>query len=185
LLNWAYADIGHGLIARGQAQEGLALLMRALAHFRAMENAQSLPMLLTWLAEAHAMLGQPAEAESYLAEAAKLIGATDERFYEAEWHRVSGDLLKAVGDEAEAEQHYRQAIAVAERQGAKLFQLRASTSLARLWHDQKKPAEAYDLLAPVYDWFTEGFDAQDLKDARTLLNDLEPAAAPEGQRAPS
>ena len=68
-----------------------------------------------------------------------------------------------------AERHYRQAIAVAERQSAKLFQLRASTSLARLWRDQGKRAEARDLLGPIYNWFTEGFDAPDLKDAKALL----------------
>jgi predicted ATPase len=83
-----------------------------------------------------------------------------------------GDLLSSVGDRAGAEQHYRQAIAVAERQGAKLLQLRASTSLARLWRDQGKRAEARDLLGPIYDWFTEGFDAPDLKDAKALLDEL-------------
>ena len=87
-------------------------------------------------------------------------------------HRVPGDLLSSVGDQAGAEQHYRQAIAVAERQGAKLLQLRASTSLARLWRDQGKRAEARDLLGPIYDWFTEGFDAADLKDAKALLDEL-------------
>jgi predicted ATPase len=80
--------------------------------------------------------------------------------------------MAAAGDRSAAEQHYRQAILVAERQSAKLFQLRASISLARLWRDQGKRAEAYDLLAPVYDWFTEGFDAPDLKDAKTLLDEL-------------
>jgi predicted ATPase len=85
---------------------------------------------------------------------------------------VPGDLLNADGDQSGAEQHYRQAIAVAERQSAKLFQLRASTSLARLWRDQGKHTEARDLLGPIYNWFTEGFDAPDLKDARMLLDEL-------------
>ena len=80
--------------------------------------------------------------------------------------------MRSPWDWSEAEQQYRQAIAVAERQSAKLFQLRASTSLARLWRDQGKRAEAYDLLAPVYDWFTEGFDTPVLKEAKALLNDL-------------
>ena len=92
-----------------------------------------------------------------------------------EWlHRVPGNLLQAIGDQSRAEQHYRQAIAVAERQSAKLFQLRASTSLARLWRDQGKRAEAGDLLSPIYNWFTEGFDAPDLKDAKALLEQLTP-----------
>ena len=85
---------------------------------------------------------------------------------------MPGDLLNAAGDQSGAERHYRQAIAVAERQSAKLFQLRASTSLARLWRDQGKRAEARDLLGPIYNWFTEGFDAPDLKDAKALLDEL-------------
>ena len=87
-------------------------------------------------------------------------------------YRVPGDLLNATGDRSAAERHYRQAIAVAERQSAKLFELRASTSLARLWRDQGKRAEAYDLLAPIYGWFTEGFDTPVLKEAKTLLDEL-------------
>ena len=107
-------------------------------------------------------LGSPTEARNYLAEAAQLVETTDERIFEAELlHRVPGDLLNAAGDRSGAERHYRQAIAVAERQSAKLFQLRASTSLARLWRDQGKRTEAHDLLAPIYGWFTEGFDAPD------------------------
>ena len=130
-------------------------------------------MLFTWLAEAHAMLGQPAEERNCLAEAAQIVETTEERVDEAELlHRVRGDLLNAAGDRSGAEQHYRQAIAVAERQSAKLFQLRASTSLARLWRDQGKRAEARDLLGPIYNWFTEGFDAPDLKDAKALLDEL-------------
>jgi class 3 adenylate cyclase len=87
-------------------------------------------------------------------------------------HRVPGDLLKAEGDRAGAERHYRQAIAMAERQGAKLLQLKASVSLARLWRDQGKRADARDLLAPIYGWFTQGFDAPDLNGAKALLNEL-------------
>ncbi len=87
-------------------------------------------------------------------------------------NRVPGDLLNATGDKSGAERHYRQAIAVAERQSAKLFQLRASTRLARLWRDQGKRTEARDLLAPIYGWFTEGLDAPVLKEAKALLDEL-------------
>ena len=161
------------MIALGQAQEGLALLTQGLAELRATGAVVGTPMLFTWLAEAHAMLGQPAEARNCLAEAARIVETTDERVFEAELlHRVPGDLLNAAGDRSGAERHYRQAIAVAERQSAKLFQLRASTSLARLWRDQGKRAEARDLLGPIYNWFTEGFDAPDLKDAKALLDEL-------------
>ena len=85
---------------------------------------------------------------------------------------MPGDLLNAAGDPLGAERHYHRAIAVAERQGAKLFQLKATISMARLWRDQGKQAEARDLLGPIYDWFTEGFDAPDLKDAKALLDEL-------------
>ena len=174
-LGWALAFRGRSLIALGQAQEGLALLTQGLAELRATGAVVSTPMLFTWLAEAHAMLGQPAEALNCLAEAARIVETTEERVSEAELlHRVPGDLLNAAGDRSGAERHYRQAIAVAERQSAKLFQLRASTSLARLWRDQGKRAEARDLLGPIYNWFTEGFDAPDLKDAKALLEQLTP-----------
>jgi predicted ATPase len=81
-------------------------------------------------------------------------------------------LLNATGDRAGAEQSYRLALDVAKRQSAKLFELRASTSLARLWRDQGKRAEARDLLAPIYGWFTEGFDTPVLQDAKALLDEL-------------
>jgi tetratricopeptide (TPR) repeat protein len=131
------------------------------------------PMPLTWLAEAYALLGQVAEQRTCLARAAQIVETADERLSESELrYRVPGDLLKAAGDQSGAEQHYRQAISIAQRQSAKLFQLRASTSLAKLWRDQGKHAEARDLLSPIYNWFTEGFDAPDLKDAKALLDEL-------------
>ena len=165
---------GRSLIAVGQAQEGLALLTQGLAELQSTGSRYKYGERFTWFAEAHALLGQPAEALNCLAEAARIVEATDERLYEAELlHRVPGDLLNAAGDQPGAERYYRQAIAVAERQSAKLFQLRASTSLARLWRDQGNRAEARELLGPIYDWFTEGFDAPDLRDAKALLDELE------------
>jgi predicted ATPase len=150
-----------------------ALLTQALTQLRAIGAIVGMPRLLAWLANVSAMLGRPSEAWNYLAEAAQLVEATDERIFEAEvMHRMPGDLLNAAGDQPAAEQHYRQAIIIAERQSARLFQLRASTSLARLWRDQGKHAEARDLLGPIYNWFTEGFDAADLKDAKVLLDEL-------------
>ena len=85
---------------------------------------------------------------------------------------MRGELLNAIGDVAGAEASYQQAIAVAKRQSAKMFELRAATSIARLWRDQGKREEARDLLAPVYGWFTEGFDTRDLKEAKALLDEL-------------
>ena len=107
-----------------------------------------------------------------LAEAAQIIDMTDERCEQAELHRVRGDLLNAIGDRVAAEQNYHQALSVARPQSAKVFELRAATSLARFWHDEGKRAEARDLLAPVYGWFTEGFDTPDLIEAKALLEEL-------------
>jgi len=107
-----------------------------------------------------------------LDEAARIIEATEERINEAELHRLRGDLLNSTGDLPAAEQSYDRAIAVARSQSAKLLQLRASVSLARLWRDQGRRTEAHDLLAPIYGWFTEGFDAPDLKEAKALLDAL-------------
>jgi predicted ATPase len=124
------------------------------------------------LAEAYAKLGQPIEGLNYLAEAAQIIETTEERVGEAELHRLRGDLLNAMGDRAATERDYHQALEFAKRQSAKLWELRAATSLARLWRDQGKRTEARDLLAPVYRWFTEGFDAPVLKQAKALLDEL-------------
>ncbi len=118
------------------------------------------------------MLGQPGEGLNCLAEAAQITETTEERADEAELHWVRGDLLNATGDRSAAERSYRQALAVAERQSAKLLQLRSATSLARLWRGQGRRADARDLLAPVYGWFTEGFGTLDLIEAKALLEGL-------------
>jgi predicted ATPase len=171
-LSWARAYHGRSLIALGQAEEGLALVTQGLAEHRAAGAFVNTPVHLSFRAEAYAMLGQHAEGLSCLDEAAQFVETTEERTHEAELHRMRGDLLVAAGDHAAAERYYRQAIAVAEPQSARLFQLRASTSLGRLWCDQGKRTEARDLLGPIYNWFTEGFDAPDLKDAKALLDEL-------------
>ena len=115
------------------------------------------------------MLGQPLEGLDYLAEAAEIIETKEERAFEAELHWSRGNLL---GDPSAAEEWYHQALAVAKRQSAKLWELLAAMNLARLWRDQGKPAEARDLLAPVYCWFTEGFNTPVLQEAKTLLDEL-------------
>jgi tetratricopeptide (TPR) repeat protein len=172
-LGWALAFRGRALAELGQPQEAFALLTQGLEQLRAIGVVSVLPRLLAWLANVSARLGQPAEAWRYLAEAAQMVEASDERVFEAEaLYRIPGDLLAAAGDQSGAERHYRQAIRVAERQSAKLFHLQASTSLARLWRDQGRRPEARDLLAPIYNWFTEGFDAPVLKEARALLDEL-------------
>jgi tetratricopeptide (TPR) repeat protein len=161
------------LVDQGQAEDGIAYLLRGLTELRSAGAVLGISNLHTPLARAYAMLGRSEEKRNCLVEAARLIETTDERFLEAEiLHRVPGDLLAASGDRLGAEQHYRQAIAISQRQNAKLLQLRAAGSLARLWHDQGKRAEAREVLAPIYAWFTEGFDAPVLKEAKALLDEL-------------
>jgi tetratricopeptide (TPR) repeat protein len=125
----------------------------------------------TGAAQEQAKLGRPLDGLKSLDEAVQIIGTTNERRDEAELHRMRGDLLTAMGDQA-AEQCYHQALTISERQRARAFELRAATSLARLWRDQGKCAEACDLLVPIYGWFTEGFDTPVLKEAKLLLDQL-------------
>ncbi|WP_247517018.1 adenylate/guanylate cyclase domain-containing protein [Bradyrhizobium sp. 190] len=169
---WATAFHGASLTALGQAHEGLTLLTQGLEALRATGTVLNTSIVLMWLAEAYAMIAQPSDGLNCLAEAARMIETTEERTSEAELHRLRGDLLNATGDPAATERNYHQALAVARSQSAKLFELRASTSLARLWRDQGKQDEARKLLAPVYGWFTEGFDTLDLKQAKALLDEL-------------
>jgi predicted ATPase len=114
------------------------------------------------------------EARGVLDEALELIRQTGHRMDEAEVHRVLGELLqrRPTPDAYAAEDSFLKALEVARSQEAKGFELRGAMSLARLWQKQDKRRDAYDLLAPVYDWFTEGFDTKDLEDAKTLLEEL-------------
>src|SRR5690348_2347731 len=117
------------------------------------------------------MAGRLEDGLNSLAEAASLLEMTQERWAEAEMHRVRGTLLSRC-ELAAVEDSYRQALTVARRQSAKFWELRAALDLARLWRDQGKRAEACDLLAPVYNWFTEGHDTPVLKEAKALLEQL-------------
>jgi tetratricopeptide (TPR) repeat protein len=171
-LGWATVARGRWLTAIGKAQDGLTLLTQGLAAVGATGNVVGTPDALIGIAEAYTSLGQPVEGLNCLSEAGRIIDITDERLGEAELHRVRGDLLKATGDRGAAERSYRQALAAAERQGAKLFELRVATSLGRHWRDEGKRIQARDLLAPVYGWFTEGFDTPILEEAKALLDRL-------------
>jgi predicted ATPase len=170
---WGMVHRGWSSTASGQAEHGRSLLMQGLSVIRATGELSSVPWLLILLAEAHAKLGQSAEALNFLAEAAQLIERTDERCAEAELHRLRGDLLNFTGDQVAAEGSYQRALEVARRQNARTFELRAATSLARLWYGQGKRTEARDLLAPIYGWFTEGFNTPVLQDAKNLLDQLQ------------
>jgi predicted ATPase len=167
-LGFATALRGMSLTVLGQGQKGLPLLREGLPAVRATGAVAGTPGILTGLAVAYAMLGQPVEGLRCLTDAAQIIEATEERLSEAMLHRVRAELFNATGNQA-AEQSYRQALTVAQRQSAKLFELIAATSLARLWRDQGKGGDARTLLAPIYGWFNEGFDTPVLKEAKTLL----------------
>ncbi|HMN28006.1 MAG TPA: hypothetical protein PKE45_07610 [Caldilineaceae bacterium] len=137
------------------------------------------PYNLALLARAYQTVGQPETGLTVLAQALAQVEKTEERFWEAELYRLKGELLlqhRKVGeggkDENEAEQCLWQAIEVARRQGAKSLELRATVSLGRLWQRQGKKDEAWQMLAELYSWFTEGFDTVDLQKAKLLLEEL-------------
>jgi predicted ATPase len=164
---------GWSLAALGHANDGIPLLSEGLAGFHTAECTNPAPPGLTMLADAHRLVGQLPVGLAHLVEAERIADATQINYVQAETLRLRGDLLIADGhDPAAAEAYYKRSIALAQRQRAKLFELRSATSLARLWRDQSKPVEARDLLVPIYNWFTEGFDAPDLKEAKALLEEL-------------
>ena len=156
----------------GEASESVTLLKEGLSPITATGTVAAKAFFLARLAEICALLDQPAEGLSKLKEGAQFIEATEERIWEADLYRVQGDLLNATGDHGAAEGSFHRALAVARHQSAKTLELRAATSLARLWRDQGKRTEARDLLAPVYGWFTEGLDTPVPQDAKKLLDQL-------------
>jgi class 3 adenylate cyclase/predicted ATPase len=158
----------------GQAQAGIEQIHQGLTAYRAMGTETLQPYYLALLAEAYGTLGEPEAGLTALAEALTLAETTGERWYEPELYRLKGALLlqRNSDNQAEAEVSFQHALAIARNQQAKSFELRTATSLARLWQQQGRRQEAHDLLAPVYNWFTEGFDTLDLKDAKALLEEL-------------
>ena len=133
-----------------------------------------MPFYLLLLARSHAELGQIEQAWRCIGEAITAVETTKERWSEAEINRLAGEiaLMSPEPDAAKAEAYFERALAVARTQQAKSWELRSAMSMARLWRDQGKRDQARDLLAPVYGWFTEGFDTLDLKEAKTLLEQL-------------
>jgi predicted ATPase len=169
---------GWALAMQGQGEAGIATIRQGLAAGLATGATLWQPYYLALLAEAYGAGGRAAEGLAALAEALALIDTTEARIYTAELSRLKGALLlqQAVPDAVQAEICFQQALAVARQQQAKSLELRAAMSLARLWQSQGQRQEAYDLLAPVYAWFTEGFDTADLQDAKALLQDLSQGA---------
>jgi class 3 adenylate cyclase/predicted ATPase len=175
LSQWlAFASIcrGFALVGLGQRTEGIAQLQSGLADWN---GTGALVLDTHWLgfrAEACAQAGWFDDALAALDRATATATATGECYYQAELYRLRGAVLAETGDPVEAASWLQQAIDTARSQQAKSLELRAATSLARLWAEQGRRAEARDLLAPVYGWFTEGFDTADLKDANELLDEL-------------
>ena len=170
---------GWALAAQGQGEEGIAQMRQGLTAWQTMGVKTGVPYCLTLLAEACGANGQAAEGLRLLAEALAVVHDTEERFHEAECYRVQGELLlmQVTPDERQAETSLQHALDVARRQQARSWELRAALSLSRLWQQQGKRAEARELLAPIYGWFTEGFDTPDLQEAGALLEKLAPGAA--------
>jgi class 3 adenylate cyclase/predicted ATPase len=170
---------GWALAMEGQAEEGIAQIHQGLAAFRATGTEIGQPGLLVLLAEAYGKVRKTEEGLSVLTEALALVDSTGERAHEAELYRLKGTLTlqaKIHGPtstvEAEAEECFHKAITIARQQQAKSLELRAVMSLSRLWQHQGKRAEARQLLADIYGWFTEGFDTKDLQEAKALLKEL-------------
>jgi predicted ATPase len=158
----------------GRASDAVRTITSGITSLRSAGANLYEPMHLQYLARAYAELGQLDDAWRCIDDAIEKVERSKEKWAEAEVHRVAGEVaLKSLAPDAEkAEKYFDRALVVARQQQAKSWELRAAMSMARLWRDQGKPQQAHELLAPVYGWFTEGFDTLDLKQAKTLLDEL-------------
>jgi len=159
-------------VKNGDVTEGMSILRSGSSAYRATGAETWMPHYIALLAGACEIAGQVEEALALLNDALQIVERTGERFFAAELSRHKGRLLLQQGHSEAAEELYRKALSIAEEQEAKLWELRAAASLARLRRDQGRHTEARDLLAPVYGWFTEGFATPDLKEAKALLDEL-------------
>jgi hypothetical protein len=175
---WKVAGIlGQGLLfgATSRASDAVQMLGSVFSTTsRSTSTTMWSPLRLSTLAKGYADLGQFDDAWRSIGEAISAMETTKESWCEAEVYRTAGEIaLKSPKPDAEkAEAYFERALAVARQQEAKSWELRAAMSMARLWRDQGKPDQARDLLAPIYDWFTEGHDTLDLKEAKALLDEL-------------
>jgi predicted ATPase/class 3 adenylate cyclase len=170
---WAWGMMLRGWAVTDRA-EGITQMRQGLDTLFAIGTMAWRPYFLALFAEVHAALGRLVEGLEILDEALRLVETTGERLHEAELYRLKGELLlqDSPAQQEEAEENFHQALDVARRQEAKSLELRAAMSLSRLWQRQGKRKEAHDLLAPIYGWFTEGFDTADLQEAKALLEEL-------------
>ena len=169
---------GVAMTEQGEVEEGIVQIRQGMIAYRGAGMVNDVPQHLVLLAAVYRKAEQAEQGLPLLAEALAIVQRTGERLLEAELYRLTGELTLESNAEsqetpvAEVEAYFLTALEVAQRQQAKSWELRAATSLARLWQQQGKTTEAHALLAPVYDWFTEGFDTVDLKDAKSLLEQL-------------
>jgi predicted ATPase len=164
---------GWVLAQRGEPELGIERMCQGLAEIRTVGTGVMQVWALGLIGEALGKIGRIGEGLARIVEALQMVDRTGECWFEAELYRLKAELLLASEhDQKAAEASLHRSMEVARHQSAKSWELRAATSLACLWRDQGKRTAAHDLLAPVYDWFTEGFDTVDLKEARTLLDEL-------------
>src|SRR4029077_10202188 len=158
----------------GQASDAASLMASGIALLRSAGTTLWLPTFRSYLSQSYAERSQFDDAWCCLSEAMTAIERTGETWFEADVYRIAGEvaLQGPQTDAAKAETYFKHSLAIARQQQAKSWELRAAMSLARLWRDQGKVQQARELLAPVYGWFTEGFDTRDLKEAKVLLAEL-------------
>ena len=158
----------------GDAADGTQTISSSIAFFRSTGATILLPFIQSCLARAQAASGQFNDAWQSIDTATTMLETSGERWCEAEVHRTAGDiaLMSPAPDAAKAQTYFERALEISRTQQARSWELRAATSLARLWRGQGRRADAYDLLAPLYGWFTEGFETRDLREAKALLESL-------------
>jgi predicted ATPase len=162
------------LALTGKPSDAIQMITTGMTGLRSTGSTIFTPWCFSYLARAHAEAGQFDDAWRCIGEAMSAIETTEEKWFEAEVHRIAGEiaLKPPQPDAAKVEAYFERALAVARQQQAKSWELRAAMSMAQLWRDQGKPQQARELLAAVYGWFTEGFDTLDLKEAKALLDEL-------------
>ena len=165
---------GSLLVLTGKAADAVEVINSGISALRSTASTIWIPWHLSYLGSAYAQVGRFDDAWRSISEAVTAVETTQERWSEAEVHRVGGEiaLKSSTPDVEKAAAYFERALAVARQQQTKSWELRAAMSMARVWRDQGKRKEACDLLAPVYGWFTEGFDTRDLKEAKALLDVL-------------
>jgi predicted ATPase len=171
---FAAAQRGCVLALTGKASAAVEMISAGMAGFRSTGATVWSTSFLSYLALAYADLGKFDDAWRCISETMTVVETTKEKWFEAELNRIAGEVVlkSPEHDAANAELYFERALTVARQQQAKSWELRAAMSLARLWRDQGKVQQANELLAPVYGWFTEGFDTRDLKEAKALLEVL-------------